>query len=133
MPHNSRVHIKAAAPCYARPFVAMFLAAVVVCALAAVNAWPFSNWELFSRLRADQESSWVAVAVDAAGRDRDYPIAALPRSASARDAVCDRWLRVARTDRLDVYRLTWLLTGRRGNRPAPRRRTLVWVCSERGA
>jgi hypothetical protein len=125
--------MSAPVPRYARPFVAIFLAALFVCALAAVNAWPFSNWELFSRLRSDRETRWIAVAVDSAGRDRAYSITAVPRSSAPRDALCDRWLHIAGVPSLEVYRLSWLLSGRHGDSPAPRHRTLVWVCSERAA
>lgn len=144
----------AAAPRYARPFVALFLATLVVCALAAVNLWPFSNWELFSRLRTNQQTGWKAVAVDRAGRERDYPIAARPngyrgfrfiianfseRSATERDAICATWLRGA-TDQFGpatrlvrIYHVEWLLSDRRDNRAAPPHRTLAWICSAKGA
>jgi hypothetical protein len=59
---NSR--LMGAAPRYARPFVAIFVGMVVVCALAPLNLWPFSNWELFSRLRGPVESYWEAVVED---------------------------------------------------------------------
>ena len=49
-----------AAPRYARPFVAVFVGMVVVCALAPLNLWPFSNWELFSRLRGPVQTYWEA-------------------------------------------------------------------------
>ena len=96
-----------AAPRYARPFVVVFLATLIVCALGGFNLWPYSSWELFSRLRTDQETGWDVVAVDSAGDVRDDPTASLPyshrgfvstmatfpdRSPSAQDAICDAWL-----------------------------------------
>ena len=144
----------AAAPRYARPFVALLLTALVVCPLAAVNLWPFSNWELFSRLRTDQQIVWRAAAVDSAGREHDYPISALPlgdrpfrsfmldfseRSAAERDAICTAWLGGA-TERfgsgtrlLSIYHLDWLLSERQGKRAAAPHRTLAWICSAKGA
>ena len=95
----------ASAPRYARPFVALFLATLAVCALATVNAWPFSSWELFSQLRTDQQTGWAAASIDPAGRERTIRVASLPlatgvrsatpgfrRSAAERDAICAAWL-----------------------------------------
>jgi hypothetical protein len=144
----------AAAPRHARPIVVVFTAMLVVCALGPFNLWPFSNWQLFSHLRTDQQSGWDAVAIDSSGHTRDDPIASLPsghsgfastmaafahRSPSARDAICDAWLNAAAekfgpsTRLLKIYRLQWLLSDRHGDRPPPRHRTLVLSCSERGA
>ena len=143
-----------AAPRYARLFVALFLAALVVCAVAAWNFWPFSNWELFSRLRTDRQVLWAAVAVDSAGRGRNYPITSIhhgyrgfefiaarfsQRSSADRDAICITWLRGATanygptTRRLRIYRLERRLSDRQGKRAAPPQRTLAWTCSTKGA
>jgi hypothetical protein len=134
--------------------VFVFLATLVVCALAGFNLWPYSNWELFSRLRTDQQSGWEAVAIDSSGHPRDDPIASLPyghqgfaatmatfsnRSPSGRDAVCDAWLNDAAgrlgesTRLLRIYHLHWLLSDRHGHHAAPRQRKLVLSCSERSA
>jgi hypothetical protein len=144
----------AAAPRYARPFVAVFLATLVACALVPLNLWPFSNWELFSRLRADRQTGWALVAVDSAGRARAYPVAFLShgyqgfaslmadfseRSAAERDAVCAAWLRSARerfgssTRFMRIYHSEWLLSDRRSNRAASPHSALVWVCTGKGA
>ncbi|MDQ6725869.1 MAG: hypothetical protein M3066_06865 [Actinomycetota bacterium] len=140
-------------PRHARRFVALFLAALVVCAVAPVNAWPFSSWKLFSSLRTDKQTSWQAVAVDATGREQDYPIASIAhgyrgfarivsgfpkRSAAGRDAVCAAWLTGATkrigpgTDLLRIYRLDWLVSRRQGDRAAAPRRTLDWICDQQG-
>jgi len=134
--------------------VALFLATLVVCPLAALNAWPFANWDLFSRLRTNQQTRWEAVAVDRARRERDYPIASVPpsyrafgsimadfseRSAADRDAICAVWLRGASEEfgsgtwLLRIYHLEWLLSDRQGSRAAPPHRTLAWICSAKGA
>ena len=146
--------VSTAAPRFARPFVALFLTALVVCPLAGLNPWPFSNWELFSRLRSDRAATWAAAAVDPAGRERGYRFQSFPRghrgfevtmthfsehSANERDAICAAWLRSASeqlgpsTRLLRIYHLTWLLSDRRGDRAAPPDRTLAWICSEKGA
>jgi hypothetical protein len=144
----------AAPPRHARPFVALFLVALVVCPLAVVNLWPFSSWELFSHLRTDRETTWEAIAVDGSGRQHYDPLESLShgyrgfdlimlrfstRPAASRDAVCATWLREADaglgpgTKLLRIYRLQWRLSDRRGDRTAPPRRSLAWVCNAKGA
>lgn len=141
-------------PRHARPFVAAFLLAIVVCALVPFNPWPFSDWELFSRLRSDRQTAWEAVAVESSGRTVAYPVGSLPRgyrgfastmtrfstrSPSSRDAACETWIRAASTElgaqtsRFRIYEVSWLLSGKQGHRRAPRSRALEWTCSARGA
>jgi hypothetical protein len=136
-------------PRHARAFVVVFLATVVVSAVAGLNLWPFSSWELFSRLRTQQESGWEAVAVGPAGHDHVDPIASLPHgyrgfpfimdsfsgdSAAQRNAICAVWLHRAdhefgpSTRALRIYRLQWQLLDRVGNRAGPPHRTLTWTC-----
>lgn len=145
---------RADVPRYARPFVAVFLGTVVVCAVASVNAWPFSSWRLFSSLRTDRQLSWQAVAVDARGAERAYAIGATTRgyrgfrpvmvgfarrSASGRDAICRAWLRGATkrfgpgTAAVRIYRLSWMVSHRHGERAGPPLRTLAWTCTTEGA
>lgn len=125
-----------AAPRYARPFVAAFLLAIVVCALAPLNLWPFSNWELFSRLRTAQETSWEAVAVNVSGREHGYPIRPTPVQDRSRD--CGEWLNAAQkpfgtgTRVVLVYRVERLLSDRQGSRAESPRRTLAWSCRSKG-
>jgi hypothetical protein len=144
----------AAAPPHARSFVAVLLATLVVCALVPLNLWPFSNWELFSRLRTNRQTGWALVAVDSTGGVHAYPVASLARgyrgvasvmddfsqrSAMERDTVCAAWLRNARerfgtsTRLVRIYRLEWLLSDRQGNRAAPPHSALAWICTGKGA
>ena len=144
----------AAAPPHARSFVAVLLATLVVCALVPLNPWPFSNWELFSRLRMDRQTGWALVVVDSTGRVHAYPVASLARgyrglasvmtdfsrrSATERDAVCAAWLSTARerfgssTRLVRIYRLEWLLSDRQGNRAEPPHSALAWICTGKGA
>ena len=131
----------ARAPRHARPFVAAFLATLVICALAPLNLWPFSNWELFSRLRSDRVSAWEAVAVEDGRPVRDFSFTSLPQAArrvtltaGGRDAVCD-WLLGPRmrfgrhAGRVRIDHLERVLSVRRGGRAAPPRRTPAWTCS----
>ena len=117
-----------AAPRYARPFIAIFVGMVVVCALAPLNLWPFSNWELFSRLRGPVESYWVAV-VEQRGLVVDYTIgphracAPLLRSATARFGPA--------TD-VRIYHVELVLSDRADGHPAPPSRTLVAACTTHG-
>jgi hypothetical protein len=141
------------APRHARLFVALFVATLVVCALVPLNAWPFSSWELFSRLRADRQTGWEEVAVGPHGRERADPIAPHPpkyrgfasiisgfpeRSLAQRDALCAVWFQHAvlqfgpRTRVVRIYHLDWLLSNRRGGRAAPPHRRLMWTCSAEG-
>jgi hypothetical protein len=118
-----------AAPRYARPFVAAFVGMVVVCALAPLNLWPFSNWELFSRLRGPVETFREAV-VEHHGRVVvDYTIgphtACVPllRNATARFGPA--------TD-VRIYQVKRLLSDRTEAHAAAPSRTLVATCTTKG-
>jgi hypothetical protein len=123
----------APAPRHARPFVAAFLAALVVCASAGVNPWPFSDWELFSRLRSDQQTRWEEVAIDATGRTHELAISSPP---TEHRATCTAWLRLgaghlgSRARLVRIYYLTWSLTDRRGEHAVPPHRTLELTCEK---
>lgn len=60
-----------------RLFVWTFLAVFVVCALARVEAWPFTGWRLFSQERHRVQVSRAALVRDAGGRERPAPFGAL--------------------------------------------------------
>jgi len=136
------VSTHAAAPRYARPFAAAFLGAVAVCGFGSFNAWPFSNWELFSRLRTDAQTSWQAAAV---GARPDAPVPHGYRELTSvmrgfakltpaeQNAICVRWTREAGARAVLVYRFDWLLSVRQGQRAAPPHRSLAWTCTAKGA
>lgn len=134
--------------------MALFLTAVVLFPAAAVNGWPFSNWRLFSVLRTAQATGWQAVAVDAAGQERNYPLASArhgyrgfgsvmsgfsKRSRRGRDAICRAWAQEATrqfgpgTARVRIYRLRWLVSERRNRGAVPPRPSLAWSCGPEGA
>ena len=119
-----------AAPRYARPFVAVFVAMVVTCALVPLNLWPFSNWELFSRLRGPIQNSWEAVVIEPNGHSLHYPIpsrtpcAPLLRSATARFGPMTG---------VRIYHAERLLSDRSDGRATPPFRTIVVTCTARGA
>jgi hypothetical protein len=118
-----------AAPRYARPFVVVFIGMVMACALTPLNLWPFSNWELFSRLRGPVESYREAV-VEHHGVVADYAIGPhtacgpLLRSATARFGPATG---------VRIYHVERLLSRRLGAHAAPPSRTLVVTCTTKGA
>jgi len=122
-----------APPRWARPFVAVFLAAFFVCGVFGIEAWPLTGWRLFSRLREPGQSAWRVMVVDEAGRESPFPWAELPPGFHAhvhllktfpslpgdrRDAVCRSWADALSNDcgvrvaGLRVYQETWDLSRR---------------------
>jgi hypothetical protein len=117
-----------AAPRYARPFVAIFVGMVVVCALVPLNLWPFSNWELFSRLRGPVQSYWEAV-VRHHGLVADYAIG--PHTACA-PLLRSATVRFGPATDVRIYHVERLLSERVGARRAPADRRLVAACATKG-
>ena len=105
-----------------------FVATVVVCALVPLNLWPFSNWELFSRLRTPVESYWEAVVVHR-GLVVDYPIA--PHTACAA-LLPSATARFGPASDVRIYHVERLLSDRGGAHAAPASRTLVVSCTRKG-
>jgi hypothetical protein len=142
-----------AAPRFARPFVAAFLAAFVICALATIEAWPLTGWRLFSHLRTEQQVRWAATAVDREGREHPYPLGALPDgfrgfaflmngfasdSAARRAELCETW-RLGAAELIGfearavrIYQLRSDLSQREGDEGAAPQRTLTYVCRPGG-
>lgn len=118
------------APRYARPFVAVFVGMLVLCALVPLNLWPFSNWELFSRLRGPVESSWHAVVIEPNGQARDYSIP--PRSACA-PLLRTATLRFGPVTGVRIYHVEQRLSGGDGVHAASLHQTLVATCTAKGA
>jgi hypothetical protein len=141
------------APRLARPFVAVFLATMVLCAALTVEAWPFTAFHLFSHVREDRQTGWAAVAIDARGEPHPYPLNELSegyrgfrfllvgfddRSAADKDAICRTWVdgapKLIGVDAkvVKLYALSWRLSDRRGDRAAPPHRHLRYVCTRGG-
>jgi hypothetical protein len=89
-----------------RAFVAAFLSVFVVCGLLQVEAWPFSGWQLFSRVRTAEIKGWLATGVGTDGTERPIPFGSFAAghrgelgvlkgfeglSAADRRAVCRAW------------------------------------------
>jgi hypothetical protein len=143
----------ARAPRFARPFVAAFLAAIVICAIATIEAWPLTGWRLFSHLRIDRQVSWSAAAVDSAGREHPYPLGALPqgyrgfvflmrgfaaRPPAEQAELCEAW-REGTVEQLGfevravrIYELRWRLSDREGDRARRADRALRYTCRPGG-
>lgn len=145
--------LSAMAPRFARPFVAAFLAAFVICAVATIEAWPLTGWQLFSHLRTGHQLSWSATAVDANGREHPYPLGRMPHgyrgfSFLMRDfpssppadqlELCEAWRRGAvellgfEARAVRIYELRWRLSARDGDRAGPTHRTLRYTCRPGG-
>lgn len=136
-----------AVPRWARPFVAVLLVVLVVCALAGIEAWPFTGWELFSRLRPERVAAFEVTVVDASGVERLMPFDRLPYayrgsvqilggletlSAAEQRAVCAAWKQAASEEigpvtELRIYRTERSLD-RRSGRSIPPERTLLRKC-----
>lgn len=127
---------------------------MVASALFAWEPWPFTSFRLFSHARVAEQAAWRATTVDAAGEEADYPLGSLPRGfrgfpfamgefaaadAERRDELCRAWLEAAPdlvgrdAEQVRVYRRTWNLAEREGDRTRPGREELVYVCTGRGA
>jgi len=117
-----------AAPRYARPFVAIFVGLVVICALAPLNLWPFSNWELFSRARGPIEKSWEA-SIEHQGLVVHYTIGPHTTCASLLQGATARF---GRSTDVRIYHVEWRLSDRVGGKAAPPYRTLVAECTAKG-
>ena len=142
-------HVPETVPRTARWFVRIFLLAFVVCAVAGVEAWPFTGFRLFSRPRYETQTTWAAYTV-AGGRQTHLWFDDLPRpyqgfellmvqfrhlDPAQRSALCSAWLAEARRVRpgvnaLRIYRLRVDALPRHGDRAGPPiSRSLVDACS----
>ena len=139
----------ARAPRFARPFVAAFLVAFVICAIATIEAWPLTAWRLFSHQRTDQQSAWSATAVDSQGREQEYPLGRLEmgyrgfiflmngfaeRSPAEQLELCDTWREgTAELIGFDarevrIYLEEWTLSDREGDRAVRGEPELRYTC-----
>jgi hypothetical protein len=123
---------------WTRVFVWSFLAAFVICAVAGIEAFPFTGFRLFSHLRTPHDHTWAARLLDSSGRERSVHPGDLPGgqrgfilvargmdsvSAEQRDADCRAWVAAVRSAGRDVaafevYAVDQPLLPRRGEHPA---------------
>jgi hypothetical protein len=140
----------AAAPRWARRFVAAYLAVFVVCGLAGFEAWPLTGWRLFADARQARQPGFQAVTVDRAGRETSIPFADLPAGYQGnvqvlkgfadlppdrQAAVCQAWADAVRArgrevTEVRIYQTVTDVSRRVGDRGAPPERTLRFTCRD---
>jgi hypothetical protein len=140
---------EAPAPRFARPFVAAFFAAIVVCGILTIEAWPLTGWQLFSHVRTDEQSAWSATAVDGRGREVEYSLGNseqgyrgfnflmngfAERSPAEQQELCDTWrggteaLLGFEAREVRIYLSEWRLSERDGDRAVRGEPQLRYVC-----
>ncbi|HYZ02061.1 MAG TPA: hypothetical protein VFA92_11255 [Candidatus Binatia bacterium] len=138
------------APRWARWFVWSFLAALLVCGVVGIDAWPLTGFRLFSHLRYDHQTEWQAFAVRTDGSEARLRLARFPggyngfplvmrnfesRSPGERSDMCRAWLAAASGLRdsavaIRIYVVDRRLEPRHGRRAASvPRRTLAYTCA----
>lgn len=131
-----------------RWLVRCFLLVFLACGLFGLEAWPFTAFRLFSKLRGESRTLWVADTVNPQGAETHLWFTDLPRAyqgfglimpsfaklpASEQAVTCQVWLAEARRVRtsvaaLRIYRVTWSALPRVGLGPAPPLRVLTYAC-----
>ena len=134
---------------WTRRFVAVYLAAFLVCGLFGLEAWPLTGWRLFADARPARQAGWQAVTLDERGRETPIPFRDLPAGYQGdvqvlkgfaglpdrrRLAVCSAWAdavraRGGRVAAVRVYQTTTDTSARVGDRGAPPDRTLRFTCA----
>jgi len=131
-------------------FVAVFLVIFLYCGFAGEEAWPFTGWRLFSRIRTEQQTSWVVHWSNQQDRLLPFPFDELSfayaghmhilsrfpgEGPDEQAAICQAWLEAIR-DRdpkeLRISRTTWMLSDRDGKRARPPRVEEVYTCDRSG-
>ena len=97
-----------------RAFVAVFLTAFVAVGLLRVEVWPFSGWELFSRVRTGEVQGWLATAVGANGVERPIPFGSFAADHRGELQVLKGFARLSPGERQDVCRAWAAEMGRVG-------------------
>lgn len=140
-------------PRYAQPFAAALIALMVACAVFAWEAWPFTSFRLFSTVRIDQQTAWLATTVDSTGDEDSYPLGGETRgfrgfpftmneftsaTPARQDELCRLWVTSAPelVDRdaveVRIYQRSWTLSDRRDDEAIPGRTDLRFVCDANG-
>jgi hypothetical protein len=140
-------------PRYARPFVVILIAAMIACAVFAWEPWPLTSFRLFSNVRIDEQSAWLATTVGATGDEEPYPLGGedhgfrgfpftMSEFASAdrarQDELCRTWVEAAPVlvgrDAVEVnlYLRSWRLSDRDDDGAGPGTTELRYTCTGTG-
>jgi hypothetical protein len=140
-------------PSHARPLVLLLVLAMLASAVFVWEPWPLTSFRLFSHVRHDEQTAWVATIADARGEEIAYPIDTLDEGfrnfgfrmaefstavEGRRDELCRTWVDAATqvagpgAREVRLYRRTWRVTEREGDRALPGTRELVFVCTGAG-
>jgi hypothetical protein len=136
---------------WARPFVAVLMAAFLTCGIFGIEAWPLSGFRLFSAPRSSVSTGWRLVAVTPDGAEEPVNVSRLGAAyrgfgfvargfedlpPAERSAVCRVWLRAALSIGIEAATLRLVkveqpLAPRDAEGPLTRpRRTVVSTCDE---
>ncbi len=140
-------------PRFARPFVTLLIAAMIATAVFAWEPWPLTSFRLFSHVRTDEQTGWVARTVEGDGFEGAYPIGAqelgfrgfgfvmaefVDASDERQDELCRTWVRAApeligvEATQVRLYQRHWELSEREDDRALPGDEDLVYVCDGEG-
>lgn len=139
-------------PKVARPFIYALLSLIALSAIFEWEPWPVSSFRLFSHVRHAEQTSWE---VTAASKGESVPF--YPDSMShglknfsfrmyefehgekpRQDELCKVWLSFAPevdgrpADRLLIWKRSWDLSERSGDRALPGQTELNYVCDQSG-
>lgn len=85
-----------------RSLTLALVAAVAVCGLAGLEAWPLTGWRLFSERRGPVAVRYEARAADSAGSEAPIPFGSLPHGYSGSNPVLERMAAQAAPQREEV-------------------------------
>lgn len=140
-------------PRFARPFVAILIAAMIACAVFAWEPWPLTSFRLFSNVRIDEQSAWLATTVDADGDEESYPLGGedhgfrgfpftmsefVAATRARQDELCRTWVDAAPelvgrdAVEVDIYLRSWRLSDRDDDGASPGSTELRYTCTPTG-
>lgn len=140
-------------PRHAGLFVTLVITAMCASALFAWEPWPLSGFRLFSTIRTEQQTSWLATIVDNRGEEVGYPLGASPggyrgfaftmgefagADEARRDELCSTWVGAApellgqEAAEVRIYLRTRVLSDRAGEDAGTAADELRYICISEG-
>ena len=134
-------------------FVTLLVVALCGSAVFAWEPWPLSGFRLFSTVRTEQQTSWLATIVDEDGEEVPYPLGSSAlgyrgfaftmnefagTEKARRDELCRTWVAAApalagrEAAEVRIYLRTRALSERVGQSSAPATDELRYVCAAEG-